>query len=167
MGNARQLDMLNKFTEVFRLSNQLNCCSLESTVIRSNVSHSQQATSMTYFDDIFYWINDGFAVAEEKDIQDQKYVQNQYWPKINDVFTGLLLYGATTQPIPLPRAPVQHLQVLFGANSAHVHWQSPPNIPHRGTLVYIFKMKSNIMKIHILVSWTWMRNSFLNWNSPF
>ena len=138
-GNTAQV--LLKGIEIIHWLKWWNGCRLESTVIRSNVSHSQQATSMTYFDDIFYWINDGFAVAEEKDIQDQKYVQNQYWPRINDVFTGLLLYGATTQPIPLPRAPVQHLQVLFGSDSAHVHWQSPPNIPHRGTTSFMNNKK--------------------------
>lgn len=100
--------------------------------IRTSVLHTQHVSSMTYSNDVFYWINNGVAVAEEYNVNDHKYVQNEYLPKSNEKYTDIVLYGVTTQPIPVPRAPVQHLQVLFDSHSAHVHWQPPPNIPQRG-----------------------------------
>ena len=100
--------------------------------IRTNVLLTQHVSSMTYSNDVFYWINNGVAVAEEYNANDHKYVQNAYLPKTNEEYTDMVLYGVTTQPIPQPRAPVQHLQVLFDSSSAHVHWQPPPNIPQRG-----------------------------------
>jgi len=105
------------------------------TDIRENTQSPrfEKALSLAYYNGIFYWTTGSSVVIEEYNGAQDSYYQNSYTiPKLHQPCSQLMMLHDRLQPMPVPRAPPQKVQVIYGKTRARVCWLSPPRIPGIG-----------------------------------
>ncbi|XP_069831031.1 proto-oncogene tyrosine-protein kinase ROS isoform X2 [Dendropsophus ebraccatus] len=83
----------------------------------------------------FLYINDSLMFTDGDKVFYEEFAMNSYWyneylvtcnlaaPPSSD-YNNIILYGRSTQPIPMPGSP-QHVLVVFGTKSVEILWKPP------------------------------------------
>ncbi|ODM95801.1 Proto-oncogene tyrosine-protein kinase ROS [Orchesella cincta] len=111
------------------------------TDIRRNTQSPQfeNALSIAWYSGIFYWTTGQSVVIEEYNADQDSYYQNLYdVAKVHQPCTRLMVVHPDLQPIPIPMAPPQRVQVIYGQTRARVSWRPPPVISGLGTFINLF-----------------------------
>jgi hypothetical protein len=116
--------------------------------IRFNTQSPQfaSAVSLSFYNGVLFWTTPSSVVTEEYNSAADSYFQNSFdVPKSLQPLGAITMLHPDSQPLPVPMAPPQQLQVLYAQTKARITWRPPPPISALGNVILDTVVELNLI----------------------